>query len=108
MPPLVAEIDGKKLNISPARQFGLSARGRNHVPTCCEELLGCGAAKQAACAGQGFAIASRWMFAPELAKGEVVSCYQNGHFRLERHHPSGGKCTNDLPINQNRPTATLL
>jgi DNA-binding transcriptional LysR family regulator len=28
--------------------------------------------REAVLAGQGFAIASRWMFAPELASGEVV------------------------------------
>ena len=29
--------------------------------------------REAVLAGQGFAIASRWMFAPELKSGEVVS-----------------------------------
>jgi DNA-binding transcriptional LysR family regulator len=32
--------------------------------------------REAVLAGQGFAIASRWMFSPELANGEVVSVLQ--------------------------------
>ncbi len=64
---------------SSGGQEWLFRRGSSEIPVSIQPRLRLSAAegvREAVLAGQGFAIASRWMFAPELAKGEVVSVLQ--------------------------------
>jgi DNA-binding transcriptional LysR family regulator len=64
---------------SSGGQEWLFRRGSSEIPISIQPRLTLSAAegvREAVLAGQGFAIASRWMFAPELANGEVVSVLQ--------------------------------
>jgi len=61
---------------SSGGQEWLFRRGSSEMPISIQPRLTLSAAegvREAVLAGQGFAIASRWMFASELANGEVVS-----------------------------------
>ncbi len=64
---------------SSGGQEWLFRRDNSEIPISIQPRLTLSAAegvREAVLAGQGFAIASRWMFAPELANGEVVSVLQ--------------------------------
>jgi DNA-binding transcriptional LysR family regulator len=75
-PADLTEHDGIIYGQSAGGQEWLFRRGTSEVSVRLQARLTLSAAegvREAVLAGQGFAISSRWMFAPELASGEVVS-----------------------------------
>jgi len=75
-PADLLEHDGIIYGQSSGGQEWIFRRGTSETPVYVRTRLKLNAAegvREAVLAGQGFAIASRWMFAPELKSGEVVS-----------------------------------
>jgi DNA-binding transcriptional LysR family regulator len=75
-PADLLEHDGIIYGQSSGGQEWLFRRGASETSVYLKTRLKLSAAegvREAVLAGQGFAIASRWMFAPELKSGEVAS-----------------------------------